>query len=146
MPKVKFGKASTKYDALNVYRQESFINGVLRPSLSIEFDDIEIIDIYNEWESIEEIPSVTVSSDIAEEVFEGYNIPVSLSIVNKEIERETLTTASVIKKVITLVVATKTTTEIKAEPTNNALAASSNEILQLRNQVRDLQEALRTAV
>ena len=133
-----------KYPALNVYNEETYINGVSRPSLSIEIDgeSVDTAELYQVFEDIKYSGNITVSNGIAEDVFAGYVLPISFKVDFKEIERETLVTPQVMKKVITLVVATKTATEIKAEPTNTMLAVSSAEIFELRERVKTLKEQL----
>lgn len=129
------------YPALNVYNEETYFNGVSRPALSIEIDgeSIDIALLYDVFEEVRNSGSVTVSNGFAEDIFEGYIIPLSFKVEYRQIERETLTTVEVLQKVVTLVVATKTVTELKADPLNDLLAASTEEILELRNQVRILE-------
>ena len=145
MLKIKF--SNKEYMALNVYNEETYINGVSRPSLSIEIDgeSVDIAEIYGEFENIKNTGSVIVSNDFAEDTFTGYVLPLSFKVDYKEIERETLTTVQVLQKVITLVIATKTAAELKADPSTDLLAISSAEILGLRKQVKTLEDLLQSA-
>ena len=143
MLQVKFDNNKI-YEALNVYNEETYFNGASRPSLSIEVDGetVDISEIYQVFENIGDLGKVTVSNEIAEDSFEGYILPLSFKVEYREIERETLTTVQVLKKVVTLIIATKTAAEQKADPTNTLLAASTDEILGLRKQVQSLEAEL----
>ena len=147
MLEVRFIDSNKVYPALNVYNEETYINGVLRPSLSLEIDGeaTDVAELYEEFEDVRGSGNIAVTNGFAEDTFNGYILPLSFKVEYREIERETLTTVQVLKKVITLVVATKTATEQKADPTNNLLAASTAEILELREQVRMLEEQLQPA-
>ena len=134
------------YPALNVFNEDKYINGVLRPSLSIEIDgeSVDTAELYQVFEDIKDSNIITVSDDKEEDIFFGYVIPIFFKVEYREIEKETLTTVQILKKVITLVVARKTATELKADPTNDLLAVSSTEILDLKNQVMTLEGLLQS--
>jgi len=147
MLQVKFINNNKVYPARNVYNEETSFNGVVRPSLSIEIDGgtIDIAELYSEFEDISNTGNISVTNGFSEDIFSGYILPLSFKVEYREVERETLTTVQVLKKVITLVIATKTVTEVKADPTNDLLAVSTLEILELRDQVRTLESQLQLA-
>ena len=147
MLQVKFINNNKVYPARNVYNEETSFNGVVRPSLSIEIDGgtIDIAELYSEFEDISNTGNISVTNGFSEDIFSGYILPLSFKVEYREVERETLTTVQVLKKVITLVIATKTVTEVKANPTNDLLAVSTLEILELRDQVRTLESQLQLA-
>lgn len=144
MTRFTLADGMTGYSTLNTYRLQVLFNGVYRDALSFEIDGngVDISTLYGFWNNKDLTSHITCSSDVASEGYDGFVIPVKLSVEYKEIEKETLTTAAVNRKVITMVLAAKTASEIKAEPANNALAEATEEILMLRKQVNELTEII----
>jgi len=140
MARFMLSDGMTGFEMLDAYRSEELVNGVYRDTLVIEMEEgtADIPMLYRLWENEGFTSRITLFKDSFEEVCEGYTIPARFIIQNREIERETRTTAPVTMKVVTMILAMKTPAELKADPSIDVLAEADNEIISLRNQVDEL--------